>query len=287
MVNKILLGTGLIILSIIISIFSLSLKITGAVTGANQVSSFLGILTLIFFFVGLFILGIKKKTLEGIATAGLVGAMIIGGHGLKKAEDKYYGREKSKAKVENVVASKDEIRIDAPFKTIKGRFQRTYRWDDILDKTENKYGIPRGLLKGLIMQESYGDPTKLNEGNDGGAGLFMFMPGTAQELGLKVYEDSNRVSADTEYGKRLKELVKEQDSDYGKLAKIDERFHPEKAADAAGKFLKKLYEKHGSWEKAISAYNRGSTNVAKNPLNQPHVQKVLEFQDYYNKHDPD
>jgi hypothetical protein len=286
MVNKFLLGTGLILISIVISIFSLSLKITGAVAGLNQLSSFLGILTIIFFFSGLILVLIKKKTLEGIATLGLAGAMILGGHGLKKAEERYYEREKNKAKTEEVL-NVNEVKISAPYRTIEGRFQRTYRWDDILDKTEDKYEIPRGWLKGLAMQESYGDPSKLNGGNDGGAGLFMFMPGTAKELGLKVYEDSGRVSADTEYGKRLKDFVEKNNSDYGKLSKIDERFHPEKAADAAGKFLRKLYEKHGSWEKAISAYNRGSTNVAKNPLNQPHVQKVMEFKEYYNEHDPD
>lgn len=282
MVNKLFLGTGLIVISIIISLFSLSLKITGAVAGLNSVTSFLGIITMVFFFFGLVIVAMKKKTLEKIVTAGLAGAMILGGHGLKKAE-KRYEDERNKEKIENVVPKG----ITTPHYTMKGRFERTYRWDDILDKIEDRYNIPRGWLKGLAMQESYGDPSKLNQGDDGGAGLFMFMPGTAKELGLKVYEDSNRVSADTEYGERLRKLVEENDSNYGKLAEIDERFHPEKSADAAGRFLRKLYEKHGSWEKAISAYNRGSNNVAKNPLNQPHVKKVLEFKEYYNKHDPD
>jgi hypothetical protein len=281
MVNKILLGVGLIMMSIVTSLFSLGLRITGEVIGSNQIVSFLGILTMIFLFVGLIILGIKKKTLEGIATGVLVAGMVVGGHHLKKGQDTG-NMDLKKEKTEQV----EKKGITSHYSSTKGRFERTYRWDNLLDETEEKYEIPKGLLKGLVMQESYGDPTKLNQSNDGGAGLFMFMPGTAQDMGLKVYEDSKRVSADTKYGERLKKLVEKNNYDYGKLAEIDERFHPEKSADAAGKFLNKLYKRHGSWEKATSAWNRGSGNVAKNPLNQPHVQKVLEFKEYYNKHDP-
>ena len=45
--------------------------------------------------------------------------------------------------------------------TTQGRFDRTYRWDDLIDSTEIKYGLPKGIIAGTIMQESYGNPTQL------------------------------------------------------------------------------------------------------------------------------
>ncbi len=44
---------------------------------------------------------------------------------------------------------------------------------------------------------------------------------------------------------------------------IDERYHIEKATVAACAYLKKAYEKYGSWTLAGAAYNVGNTNVDK------------------------
>ena len=66
----------------------------------------------------------------------------------------------------------------------------------------------------------------------GAAGLWQFMPATASGYNLRV--DSL----------------------------IDERLDAEKATDAAIKYLKKAYEKFGSWTLAMAAYNRGSTGIS-------------------------
>ena len=44
---------------------------------------------------------------------------------------------------------------------------------------------------------------------------------------------------------------------------VDERYHVEKATIAACKYLKKLYNKFGSWTMAAAAYNMGHTGLQK------------------------
>src|SRR3989338_6474964 len=89
-----------------------------------------------------------------------------------------------------------------------GRFLRVYRWDNIISKVEKQYSIPEGLLSGLAMRESYGNPLELNQGSDGGAGLFQFQPGTAREYGLKTYGHSRKTGRDRNHGLKLISLAK-------------------------------------------------------------------------------
>lgn len=168
-------------------------------------------------------------------------------------------------------------------KTTQGKFLRTYRWDKVLDEKEEKYNLPQGILKGLAMRESYGDPLRLNKAGDGGAGLWMFQPGTGREYGLKIYGNSNKTGRDKKHGKILDSLVKANNYDYGKLAKIDERFDVNKSSEAAAKFLSELYNKPKSWDKALSAYNLGKP--AKNSSSTVHVKFIRKYQEYYNSRD--
>lgn len=61
----------------------------------------------------------------------------------------------------------------------------------------------------------------------GAKGIWQFMPGTARELGLEVSPD------------------------------VDERYHVEKATQAACRYLKRLNSTDGSWINAAAAYNVG------------------------------
>jgi len=180
--------------------------------------------------------------------------------------------------------------------TPMGRFVRAYLWDNVISMTEKKYKIPKGLLAGLAMQESYGNPLKTNNRNDGGAGMFMFQPGTARkELRLKVYGNSNATGRDRTYGKKLAEIIAEHKRDYKTLSKIDERLDVQKSTDAAARYLLILVRKWGltrgiksnsenkrtkAWDKAISAYNRG--RPARFPRETTHVKKVRDYQAFYN-----
>jgi len=64
-------------------------------------------------------------------------------------------------------------------------------------------------------------------------GFWQFLKGTAQDFKLEVNNE------------------------------VDERYHFEKSTRAAAKFLKKLYDKYGSWSMAAAAYNMGPRNVSK------------------------
>ncbi len=207
---------------------------------------------------------------------GLTGIILAGG---------IYGIYNLKNSSKEEQKNKKIIPITSPDWTIKGAFQRTYRWDDILDKIEKEHGIERGLIKALAMQEGRGDPLRLNSSGDGGAGMYQFQPGTAKYCGLNIYGNSDVMSIDRNHGKKLKEIVKKYKNDYGKLAKIDERFDVYKSSEAAAKFLKKLYNRYGSWDKALSAYNRGQP--ARNCSSTAHVKNIRSYQEYYNKRDKD
>lgn len=270
------LGIFFICLSILISLANIfSVKITGAVIGLEIKSSFLILLTFLFFFIGIFSLGnLEKRILNYAKVLALAGTTVYMGHRIHHTAKE--DAEKSKPDIESV-------RVVSSWKTPQGKFERTYRWDETLDKVEEKYQIPKGLLKGLAMRESYGDPLRLNESGDGGAGLFMFQPGTAREMGLKVYGTSKRVGSDKKHGEELKELMIKNNSNYEKMAEFDERFHIEKSSDAAGAYLKKLHNRYGSWDKALSAYNQG--RPAPNSEETKHVKAVREYQSYYNERD--
>jgi hypothetical protein len=238
--------------------------------------------------VNTFARNIKGKAMPWIRNVILAGSIAGASYLLfDSAKDVY--NDFSKEEEEKLIIPEgivdNEVKVIHPCKTIKGKFERTYRWDEILDNVENKYNLQRGRIKGLAMRESYGDPLRLNERGDGGAGLFMFQPGTADEYGLKVYGYSRRTGIDRQHGEELKRLVKENKNDYTKLSMIDDRFSVYKSSEAAGKFLSKLYKKYGSWDKALSAYNRGTP--ARNPLATDHVKMTRKFQEYYNKRDKD
>lgn len=67
----------------------------------------------------------------------------------------------------------------------------------------------------------------------GAVGLWQFIKGTAQELGLEINTE------------------------------VDERYHLEKSTQAAAQFLKKAYQKFGSWTMAAAAYNAGNAMINK------------------------
>ncbi len=171
-------------------------------------------------------------------------------------------------------------KITTPKWTMQGRVERAKRFDNLFKKYESKYDMPEGLLAGLAMQESYGEPLKLNSSGDGGAGLMQMQPGTAIWLGLEIYGNGVNTGVDLVNGRELKEMVRRNNNDLDLIMKKDERFDPEKSIEAAAKFLNWQYERFGDWHSALSAYNRGIP--AANPLSTVHVNRTLESKHAYN-----
>lgn len=81
----------------------------------------------------------------------------------------------------------------------------------------------------------------------GAAGFWQFIPGTAKNFGLEISEQ------------------------------VDERYHVEKATEAACKLLRGSYNKFGSWTLAAAAYNVGESRIAK----ELERQKASTYYDLY------
>ncbi|MBJ6119573.1 LysM peptidoglycan-binding domain-containing protein [Pontibacter sp. BT310] len=100
----------------------------------------------------------------------------------------------------------------------------------LFEKYLKKYDMPEEM-KYLAIVESGLNPKAASWAK--AVGLWQFIPTTGKEYGL---DQSNY---------------------------IDERMDPEKATDAACRFLKRLHKTYGDWELAMAAYNCGPGNVNK------------------------
>jgi membrane-bound lytic murein transglycosylase D len=120
--------------------------------------------------------------------------------------------------------------------TIKDRaytkmiLQRKTAYFPLFEKYLAKYGLP-DELKYLSIIESGLNPIASSRVQ--AVGLWQFMPATGRSFGLN--------------------------NDWY----VDDRMDPEKATEAACKYLKQLYGMFGDWELAIAAYNTGPGNIRK------------------------
>ncbi len=114
--------------------------------------------------------------------------------------------------------------------SVREALERSGRYQPLMEAALRQAGLPRELFY-LVMAES---EYKLNAvSRAGAAGLWQFMPGTGRHYGLEV--------------------------SYW----VDERFHPEKATEAAVRHLKDLYQWFGDWHLALAAYNRGLNGIGR------------------------
>lgn len=93
----------------------------------------------------------------------------------------------------------------------------------MLTAAEDRNGIPSGLLVRQAWQESRFNPMAVNT-RSGAQGLMQFMPATAAEWGVSVFD-------------------------------------AESSADGAARYMAWLYSKVGQWDLALAAYNWGIGNV--------------------------
>jgi membrane-bound lytic murein transglycosylase D len=109
-------------------------------------------------------------------------------------------------------------------KLFRAWLKRSGRYPHVGARAPHDRGMPQDL-EALVFVESGYSPTAVS--SEGAMGLWQFMPGTAHVYGLAVDED------------------------------FDERRSVEKATEAGVRYLSDLYERFGSWELAMAAYDMG------------------------------
>lgn len=107
--------------------------------------------------------------------------------------------------------------------------KKAYRYFPVIEQTLAEHGLPDDLKYLAVAESDLSNATS----PAGAKGIWQFMPATAQSYGLEVNRE------------------------------VDERFHLEKATEAACKHLKKLHDRFGNWTLAAAAYNMGASGLAK------------------------
>lgn len=105
-------------------------------------------------------------------------------------------------------------------------------YTDAIRAAEAKYQLPDSLLARVLHQESRFRPDIINGSTTstaGAQGIAQFMPATAADLGIDPLD-------------------------------------PFQAIPAAGKYLRQLFDRLGSWDRALAAYNWGIGNVQRKGL---------------------
>lgn len=68
---------------------------------------------------------------------------------------------------------------------------------DLADQAADRYGLPRALVRSVILAESAFDPAAVSP--KGAIGLMQLMPGTARDLGADPRDPAQNVDAGTRY----------------------------------------------------------------------------------------
>lgn len=103
-------------------------------------------------------------------------------------------------------------------------YRRSGLYHDEIARALRDRGLPEDLEAMVYVESGYW-PSAVS--STGAAGLWQFMPGTARVYGLSVEHD------------------------------YDERRNVEKSTEAAMRYLSDLYDRFGSWELALAAYDMG------------------------------
>jgi len=125
------------------------------------------------------------------------------------------------------------------------------KYDDIINRTANKFGLDSALIKAVIKAESNFNHNAVSP--VGAQGLMQLMPKTAYALS------------------------------------VDDSFHPEKNIEGGARYLRYLLKTYrGDLSLALAAYNAGEKAVAKYHYNIPpyretqnYVRRVLSFYKSY------
>ena len=117
--------------------------------------------------------------------------------------------------------------------------------DELIDKTEQNYSIPSGLLKSIASVESGNKPYALNVS---GKTIIASSKEEAARI-VRLYQDEGVTNIDLGLAQINLHWHGEN------FKSIEQMLEPKHNIEYAAKFLSKLYRQHGSWNKAVRHYH--------------------------------
>jgi hypothetical protein len=135
--------------------------------------------------------------------------------------------------------------------------RRVERWRPKVDDVAEEAGVEADLLEAMVFLESAGYPdARAGDDLEGAVGLTQILAETATSfLGLRV---------DLAASERLTRRIRKRGPSPALLAKrreVDERFDPDKALAAAGRYLETAKERFGREDLAVASYHMGIGNL--------------------------
>lgn len=107
--------------------------------------------------------------------------------------------------------------------------KKSYRYFPVIERILAENNLPEDLKYVAVAESDLSNATS----PAGAKGFWQFMSSTGRYYGLEINSE------------------------------VDERYHLEKATEAACKYLKDYYKRFGSWSLAAAAYNMGGTRLSK------------------------
>jgi hypothetical protein len=135
--------------------------------------------------------------------------------------------------------------------------RRTERWRPRIEDVAEQAGVDPDVLEAMVFLESAGYPdARASDDLAGAVGLTQILAETATSfLGLRV---------DLEVSERLSRQIRRRGPIPALLARrraVDERFDPDKALGAAGRYLEIARERFGREDLAVASYHMGIGNL--------------------------
>jgi soluble lytic murein transglycosylase-like protein len=138
--------------------------------------------------------------------------------------------------------------------------QRVARYRDRVEAAADEAGVDPDLIEGMVLLESAGrSDARASDDLEGAAGLTQILAETATSLlGMEV--DVRRSEHLTRKLGRARG-PREADRLRAQRARVDERFDPDKALAATGRYLKQANDEFGREDLAVVSYHMGIGNL--------------------------
>jgi len=133
-------------------------------------------------------------------------------------------------------------------------------YEQIINKASEENGLPKTLIKSLIIQESNCDKNAVS--SVGAVGLTQLISSTAKDLGLNVPDYGTQEIVIDNKKKEISKCNKNSINNCD--MENDERFDAEKNILAGSKYLKQQLDEFENIELALAAYNWGPSKVKTN-----------------------